>query len=256
MTSTPRPDDRPTGASVGRHPADLAPSVARDWAEAFVLEQRLLGVPGPRIGDALLTVESHVTESGQSAVDAFGDPVGYARDLAAGRSGGEPEVTATGVLSSVLGLVGLLVATTAFGPWLGGEPATLTLGLAVLAGLVLVGLGAFLARPTAVLRLLVDRLWVLALGFAGVFAVGVVLLLALPQVLLELPAGWTSLVGVALVLVGAVLAYLDGSGDDDLVLAPGEQAPAGTTSRLLGSLVLPGATALMLGLSWVLHQLG
>lgn len=55
-----------------RNPADLAPSVERDWSEAFILEQRLLGVSGRRIGDGLVTVEAHAA----SPVRAPGRPSG------------------------------------------------------------------------------------------------------------------------------------------------------------------------------------
>lgn len=59
----------------------LAPAVESDWVDEFLLELRLLGVSGARIGDALSEVQSHCEESGESALSSFGDPAAYARSL-------------------------------------------------------------------------------------------------------------------------------------------------------------------------------
>ncbi|OLT23819.1 hypothetical protein BJF81_09565 [Ornithinimicrobium sp. CNJ-824] len=66
--------DRAAQHPADRDPADLAPSVERAWADEFALEQRLLDVPGARIGDALVTVESHVAESGETAREPSATP--------------------------------------------------------------------------------------------------------------------------------------------------------------------------------------
>jgi hypothetical protein len=50
----------------------LAPHVDKKWAQDFILELRLLGVQGVRIGAALSEVESHCSESGQGAGQTFG----------------------------------------------------------------------------------------------------------------------------------------------------------------------------------------
>ena len=60
---------------------EVAPHVEPEWAEAVLLELRLLGVDGTRIGAALAEVDSHCVESGQTAEESFGDPVAYARRL-------------------------------------------------------------------------------------------------------------------------------------------------------------------------------
>ena len=59
----------------------FAPHIEETWSEAFIIELRLIGVHGSRIGDALTEVDSHCAESGSTAADAFGDPVEYARSL-------------------------------------------------------------------------------------------------------------------------------------------------------------------------------
>lgn len=64
-----------------RDPGRIAPSGDKTWRDSFIIELRLLDVPGDRIGDELMTVETHVGESGESAPEAFGDPRAYARAL-------------------------------------------------------------------------------------------------------------------------------------------------------------------------------
>ena len=238
-----------------RDPADLAPSVDRSWAEEFVLEQRLLGVPGPRIGDALVTVESHVAESGESAQESFGDPRTYARTLAEDRPGTVPDVTPRTVVGAVLGVLGMLLATYAFGAWLEGEPAEVTTGLVAAATLLLVVLGGFLARATTVLRALVDHIWLVVAAMVLFLGASVGLMLLLRDVLLEVPAGPLVLVGLVMVAADAVLMWVDHAGDDT-VLAPGETAPRRSRGGLAVALVMPVGTLLLLGLAWLLHLLG
>lgn len=255
MNSTQQP--RPTRGRHGpahRDPVDLAPSVERAWADAFVVEQRLLGVPGTRIGDALVTVESHVVDSGQSAREAFGDPQDYARQLAEGVDTDDQAVTLRVVLSSVLGVVGLLLAVNGFSALVEGEAAQVTAGLVAAGVLLLAVLGGFLARATAVLRVLVDRLWVVALALVAFVGASVALLLLLPQVLLEVPAGVLLASGVVLLVVDSVLSWT-GSGTDDLVLAPGEEAPRSRWSRASATFLMPAAALLMMAVTWAVHAL-
>lgn len=49
------------------------------WRDALVFHLRMDDVPGDRIGDILLEVESHLAESGETPEDAFGDPKAYAQ---------------------------------------------------------------------------------------------------------------------------------------------------------------------------------
>lgn len=77
----------------------IAPHVEPDWVEAMLLELRLQGVSGERIGAALAEVEAHVVDSGQNAQEAFGDPVAYARSLDLPP---EPEQSRTATLKGVV----------------------------------------------------------------------------------------------------------------------------------------------------------
>ncbi len=96
--------------------ASLAPSVEADWLEDFVLERRILGVPGPRIGDALAVVESPVVESGESAREAFGDPRDDARRSAPSRR--VPDDRAPGwILGLAFGLVGMVLTSIGADEW-------------------------------------------------------------------------------------------------------------------------------------------
>ena len=53
------------------------PHVEQDWAEAFLLELRLRGVGGRRIGAALAEVEAHCAESGESGMSVESALSGY-----------------------------------------------------------------------------------------------------------------------------------------------------------------------------------
>lgn len=238
---------------IGAGTRALAPSVDPAWVEAFVVEQRLLGVPGQQIGDALVTVEAHLRESGEGVEEAFGEPRAYARRVA-------PDVPARTaavlgprtILHVVLGLAGMLSVTRAFGSWLEEGPVRVTLGdLAV--SLVLAALVAgLLARSEDVLRLLVERRWaamilpfVLVLVLAG-------LLLVLPQVVLELSTGAVGIAGLAALVVSCVLGWLDAQ--DDRVVGPGAVPTTGRGTRLGTALLYPALTLLLLVPTWVLHS--
>ena len=52
------------------------------YQQQLLLSLRLLDVPGPRIAEALAEVESHVVDTGEDAVNAFGRPDDYAARLA------------------------------------------------------------------------------------------------------------------------------------------------------------------------------
>lgn len=239
-----------------RDPADLAPSVDRAWASDFILEQRLLDVPGDRIGDALATIESHVADSGDSAQEAFGDATVYARELAAA-AGVTPDSDRAGtgtVLSAVLGLVGMLMTTQAFPAWLDGEEAEISLGFLVICGVALAALGVFLARPTAFLRVVVERVWLAALVPFVVLGAAVAIGFLLPPVAVFVSAPSLFVVGALLLGASALISWHDNP-EADAVLAPGETAPLRPASRLRFALFLPGLTLLVIGLLWLIHVL-
>lgn len=243
---------RPSAAH--REPSDLAPSAERSWANDFVLEQRLLGVPGTQIGDALVTIESHLVDSGESAQEAFGDARAYAAELAESSSALDDAITMRTVVASVVGVIGMLITVYAFGPWLAGEPATITVGLVAAGALILVVLGLFLANADAVLRTIVEHVWLAAVALVLCTGVSAAALFLLSGVLVEVPAAALLAVGGALLVLDAVLSWLE-HGQDDTVLAPGESAPARAAGRVLVTFTVPAFTLLMLGLAWLVHFL-
>lgn len=205
------------------------PHVEPEWAQALLLELRLRGVAGSRIGAVLAEVEAHCAESGEVARDAFGDPVGYAAalDLPESPLQGTSwrEVTVAGV-----GLLGMFSTAGSVAAWQTGTPVTVTVG-AILAALAFVTcLILFALRPTQALRLVVDRPIVTALAF-GTFTVAITVLLStLRQPLLDLP--WQPLLTLGLLLViGDLLWSLRHRGAlDDPVVGPGPDG-AGTLGR-------------------------
>ena len=57
-------------------------STEQAWCKALLLYLRLLSVPGPRIGEVLAEVQSHVAETGEAPREAFGTPKEYAGQVA------------------------------------------------------------------------------------------------------------------------------------------------------------------------------
>jgi hypothetical protein len=142
----------------------LAPHVEAEWAEAFLVELRLIGVDGADIGAALAEVESHVAEAGETAAAIFGEPVAYARAL-----GLKPGVrqTRTAIVKAVLPVV---VQVAGMGVVLGAASASaraeaLTLGVNLLLPVALVAL-AFIATP--MLRVAINHGLLFGLAVAAI----------------------------------------------------------------------------------------
>lgn len=58
-------------------------STEQAWCDDLLLRLRMRDVPGPRIGEVLAEVQSHVAETGEHPQAAFGTPKEYAADVAA-----------------------------------------------------------------------------------------------------------------------------------------------------------------------------
>lgn len=202
----------------------IAPHVEPDWVEAMLLELRLQGVSGERIGAALAEVEAHVVDSGQSAAEAFGDPVEYARSLGL-PSSPEQSRTATlkGVAPTLIQLFGL-VAVTAAMPWGdGGVGVTTTLltGLVVAALLPL----AVVALGDRLLRAIVGHPVVTFLNTVlvlGAVAVGLVAAgrLGLDQVLFEVPRPAMLAIGLLALALGTWVAIRSDAAEPDVLSSP------------------------------------
>lgn len=236
----------------------LAPTVERAWVEDFVLEQRLIGVPGARIGDALAVVESHVSESGESAGEAFGDPTGYARE-AAPTDLADDELDSAWILGSALGLVGMLLTIFGFQAWLDGEPVQVTVGVLATAVLAAAAFAALHLAGDTMLRFVLQRPAISALLFVVHFGLMVAAALLFPTVLTAVPALGAMSAGLVLLVVGTGVEWRSRSRGalEDPIVGPGEQAPTGGRSGfgLLTVLLMPILTVLMAGFSWAIHLL-
>lgn len=87
MTSSPQSPSQSPSRSLEEQ---FAPHTDKQWVSNFILEARLLDVPGATIGDCLAEIDSHVVESGESAQEAFGDPAVYARAVSSSLSSSTP----------------------------------------------------------------------------------------------------------------------------------------------------------------------
>jgi uncharacterized membrane protein YhdT len=102
------------------------------YRRVLVATLRMRGVPGDRIGDIVAEVESHVAETGESPVEAFGPPGDYAVTVAPGRRASRALQWALMLSGAAVGwLVAISVLALVRGSGVAGFPAWLALGLAV-----------------------------------------------------------------------------------------------------------------------------
>lgn len=226
----------------------MAPDVDRPWRDSFIMELRLLGVPGHRIGDELAVVQSHVAESGDGAVEAFGEPVDYARAIA---GSGRDTVTLTGreVIANGLGLLAILLVPAGLSAWLSAESVAVTVGSLVSAVVVVALVVGISLYAEQAVRFLLRRRWQAALLFAALWATWVALLLLLPQRIGTVPAAAVALVGLVALVAASVLSL--GTRQDPIV-APGDP---GVRRRAGSWLLFPAITALVSLLALGLHLL-
>ncbi|MFE4465329.1 hypothetical protein ACFRCR_09460 [Oerskovia sp. NPDC056781] len=245
----------------------LAPHVEEGWAEAFVIELRLLDAPGAALGAALAEVESHCAESGEPAAEAFGDPVAYARslDLPVEPDGRWEVVKVLGPASAqFLGL--LLLGWGGSAVVLAGRTGEVAPSVDVTAGMLAmiavfgVAILLFHRFGSAVLRRVLERPVVSFLALAGCMAVLVVLPVLLDGVLVTLPAWPVAVVGGLVLAAGTVwsaVQALRGTLDDPIVSPlPGapQDVPA-RRSRLRSATVtwlVPALALVSLGATWFL----
>ena len=256
--------------AIGRR---LAPHVDGTWAEAFVLELRLIGVAGDRIGAALSEVESHCADGGESASESFGDAAGYARSLDLPVSDdGSPGVVLRTVAPTAVQLVGMFIVSWSLVPMLDGEPLAITPGHVVdtLLGVLTVGLIVRLAEP--MLRVIIRHpvraallLWVVLSVPVGA---GFAALMLLDTPFWQVGAGWGLASGVAILAGGVAFAFAhirSDDGLDDPITSPLGPLPMPPTrlgrllqGRLLTNLIamahIPAGTVFLVVLILTLHH--
>jgi hypothetical protein len=133
-------------------------STDQAWCDDLLLRLRMLSVPGPRIGEVLAEVQSHVAETGEHPREAFGTPKEYAGQVA--QALGVTPVRGWAVLRQGLGWRDLLLAvlTGVAGFALADGLWSLGAGEATTAGLPtwLVALGGALVLGGCTARLVVN----------------------------------------------------------------------------------------------------
>lgn len=205
------------------------PHVEPAWAEAFLLELRLRGVNGRRIGAALAEVEAHCAESGESAQEAFGDPAAYAVELA---PDGAVALDWRGELApSVLGLSGMMLTLGAVGASRAGTQVELTAGLVLVVALALLGTTLVVRHADRVLRAVVRHRWVAVAGALAPIALFVAILVLGRQTLVALPPAGTLVVGLAFLAASTAMALRVADPGGDPVVGPDEAGGAGTMAE-------------------------
>lgn len=255
----------------------LAPHVDERWAENFIVELRLVGVDGTRIGAALSEVESHCSESGQSAEQSFGDPVEYAQSL---RPVAADHNSTCGIRRSLVTIlvqvVGMLILSWSFEDWLRSPQLGITTGQLVDASFAALGVAALVRYADPLFRMLVHHpIPSVILAYLAGTAAFVVPIMLLDEVIWHGSAGWSLAAGAATLAGGVVwaVAHLrsDGS-EEDPIASPfenagaslGDNAPESPGENLTPSLLavltytamIPAGTVILLATTVTLHQMG
>lgn len=187
-------------------PGELAPSIDAAWREAFVLELRVQGASGSTIADALVEVENHCADGGQSAQEAFGPAVEYATAL---DLPDESRWTAPQLVRTWVGLL-LIVGGFALAAWGGvalaqGEAADVTVGALVSGMVTLLVMVLLFVFTDFVVRLAVDHTWWAFLALAAALAVTVLSGMPFDDIILgSTPALVPLIAGLAMLIAGAL----------------------------------------------------
>jgi len=266
--------------ATGRYAVErgLAPHVDEKWAESFVVELRLIGIQGTRIGDALSEVESHCGESAQSAQQAFGDPAVYARSLQLRVDGDHsPRAVLRSVIPIIVQVLGMLMLNWSFADWLSGHQLEITAGHLVIASVLVLGMVAIGKFADSVLRMAVYhplRSAILAFSaYVATTATGVASLMILDAAIWRGSARWGLAAGAGAIVGGVVWARVrlgaPGSGEDPITspfdnasTSSGAQEP-GSIRRSFGpsllstltyTAMIPAGTMLLLAVTWWLTR--
>ncbi len=231
------------------------PHIEPEWAEALLLELRLRGVAGQQIGATLAEIEAHCADSGQTAVEAFGEPASYATALGLAPDP-DQKVSLREELPSVgSGLGGMLLTLGAVGAWLSGTDVNVTAGSLANVGLVVLGTFLIVRHVDTLMRAIATNAW-LAVAYAVVpvaLFVGVLLLFG-QTVLFTVPMLPSLILGVSALAASTVLALRRTDSLEDPVVGPDGAGGAGTlhisaaldrVGRLLTPWLFPLLTAVM-----------
>lgn len=254
----------------------LAPHVDEAWADSLLLELRLLGVAGDRIGEAVSEVESHCSESGQSAQEAFGDPADYAQSLqpqAAAHS--STQAILRSVTTILVQVLGMWLLSWSFEAWIGGQQLELTIGRLVSTTACLLAVVALVWFIDPFLRRLVRHpIPGVILAYLACTAAFVIPLLLLTEVIWHGSAVLGLAMGAAVLAGGVVWAIArlraHGAEEEDPITSPFDKAgrsPGGDAPKrprgLFGSslvvtltytAMIPLGTVILLAMTLMTHQ--
>ncbi|MGY2127907.1 hypothetical protein [Blastococcus sp. SYSU DS0617] len=238
----------------------LAPHVEPRWTEGLLLELRLRGVAGDRIGAVVAEVDSHCAESGEQAADAFGDPVAYARSLElAPAEGQSPAAIAGGVAAAALQALAFPPAVFGLAALGAGEPLGITGGMVAVLCLLVAGTVGLAAYGEHFLRMVLRRPVLSVLASLAPTGLMVAALVLLDDVVATAPAG--AAIGVGVVLMGAgttwelVQRRRTGDDADPLVLPLDGALPPSRGAKLAeaaGRWLVPTVFVAMLAAGWLL----
>ncbi|MBI9113653.1 hypothetical protein [Sanguibacter suaedae] len=211
---------------------ELAPHVEETWAEAFIVELRLLDVSGEHIGEALSEIESHCAESGQPAADAFGEPVAYARslDLPAAPGSGTAGIFRAAI-PSVVQVIGMLVLVWAFSDWRRFGAVEVTVGQVVTLAVVLADIAALVVLADRVLRFVIRAPFRATFLFSALSFLVIIPFVLLDGVIATVPPAPVMVMGGVVLLGGVGLELTRWHRDDvdDPVLSPLQPADTPTS---------------------------
>lgn len=183
--------------------------VDAEWVDELVIELRLRGVSGRRIGSTLLEVEAHMAEHGGEVFDVFGEAKAYAEalELPDEQKWTVPEVVRL-CLVTVLAMVGttLLIGGTA-AVFTGGIADINLAGLLVQAGGVVVVVVALATWSEPLLRLIVERSVVSMIVIGAAVALIVMASLLVPGPVVSVPA-WIGIVLGGMLLLPFITSML------------------------------------------------
>ena len=234
---------------------ELYPHLPAKWREQVSLGLRSRGASGATIGSVLAEAEAHCGDSGESAVDAFGQPLAYAAHypLSAAETANSTADTLASSWPTLLGLAGMLLALATTSHWSSQTGTPISAGL-FLGGCGIVALTAILVWKPAVI---LTRMWlaslVVGLGWGAIVA----LQLAFDSPLFHINR-WLA-VAISVALEAACVVATRGQADPDVVTDPLHGDPNARQTALLMRVtprLLPALTVLGVGLIALINATG
>lgn len=250
-----------SNSSKYRFEHEMAPHVDPKWAATFTMELNIRQAAGEEIGAALAEVDSHCAESGESAQEAFGDPIEYASQLELSSQPVKKQHQMGIALPQMFQAAGMLGVLWALLPFARGEAVTLHAGELGLLVLCLATIAALAWQAQLVVRLVGRKPVTAVILGAGILAAMILTAALLRHPVAEVPAGGLLGFGGVILAVATIwgLQSIRGlSTSEGMITSPLEDES--TLQRRVGSarragyipvLMMPGYTALLALALWI-----